>query len=268
MKIFIITLTSILTLFCSQIFAQSAEEKGLEIIEKSIALDNGFVDSTVVGKMILKDKSGNESVRSFKNFIFEELDETLGDKSIVVFTEPRDVKGTSLLTHANIEPKDDDQWLYLPALKRVKRISSSNRTGKFVSSEFSYEDLSTDEPEDYNFLWLEDINCPADPSLQCHVIEATPKNKKSGYSKRVIYIDVSELRYQTVKFHNRRGDLEKELNFKSYQKYLDKFWRADLLEMNNLQTGKSTNITWENYEFQTNLSINDFNPEKLAKMAR
>jgi hypothetical protein len=117
MKIFIITLTSILTLFCSQIFAQSAEEKGLEIIEKSIALDNGFVDSTVVGKMILKDKSGNESVRSFKNFIFEELDETLGDKSIIVFTEPRDVKGTSLLTHANIEPKDDDQWLYLPALK-------------------------------------------------------------------------------------------------------------------------------------------------------
>ena len=157
--------------------------------------------------MILKDKSGNESVRSFKNFIFEELDETLGDKSIIVFSEPRDVKGTSLLTHANIEPKDDDQWLYLPALKRVKRISSSNRTGKFVSSEFSYEDLSTDEPEDYNFVWLEEIACPADSTLQCHVIEATPKNKKSGYSMRVIYIDIDELRYQTVKFHNRRGDL-------------------------------------------------------------
>ena len=71
-----------------------------------------------------------------------------------------------------------------------------------------------------------------------------------------------------MKFHNRRGDLEKELNFNSYQKYLDQFWRADILEMKNLQTGKSTNITWENYEFQTNLSINDFNPEKLAKMAR
>jgi hypothetical protein len=173
-----------------------------------------------------------------------------------------------LLTHANIEPKDDDQWLYLPALKRVKRISSSNRTGKFVSSEFSYEDLSTDEPEDYKFVWLEEIACPADSTLQCHVIEATPKNKKSGYSMRVIYIDIDELRYQTVKFHNRRGDLEKELNFKNYQKYLEKFWRADILEMINLQTGKSTNITWENYEFQTNLSVNDFNPEKLAKMAR
>ena len=65
MKNIIITLTSILTLLCGQVFAQSAEEKGLDIIEKSIALDNGFVDSTVVGKMILKDKSGNESIRSF-----------------------------------------------------------------------------------------------------------------------------------------------------------------------------------------------------------
>ena len=268
MKNITLILTILLTIIFNNAFSQSAEEKGLDIIEKSIALDNGFIDSTVEGKMILKDKSGNESVRSFKNFIFEELDETLGDKSIIVFSEPRDVKGTSLLTHANIEPKDDDQWLYLPALKRVKRISSSNRTGKFVSSEFSYEDLSTDEPEDYNFVWLEEIACPADSTLQCHVIEATPKNKKSGYSMRVIYIDIDELRYQTVKFHNRRGDLEKELNFKNYQKYLEKFWRADILEMINLQTGKSTNITWENYEFQTNLSVNDFNPEKLAKMAR
>ena len=190
MKNITLILTILLTIIFNNAFSQSAEEKGLEIIEKSIALDNGFIDSTVEGKMILKDKSGNESVRSFKNFIFEELDETLGDKSIIVFSEPRDVKGTSLLTHANIEPKDDDQWLYLPALKRVKRISSSNRTGKFVSSEFSYEDLSTDEPEDYNFVWLEEIACPADSTLQCHVIEATPKNKKSGYSMRVIYIDI------------------------------------------------------------------------------
>ena len=153
---YLISTVITLTIWCTSLTAQTNEEKGLEIIEKSIALDNGFIDSTVEGQMVLKDKSGNESVRKFKNLIFEELDDTLGDKSIIVFTEPRDVKGTSLLTHAKIEPQDDDQWLYLPALKRVKRISSSNRTGKFVSSEFSYEDLSTDEPEDYTFTWIED----------------------------------------------------------------------------------------------------------------
>tara|TARA_A100001011_G_scaffold161693_1_gene170059 strand:+ start:1308 stop:2111 length:804 start_codon:yes stop_codon:yes gene_type:complete len=265
---YIISIILTLTLSNTPLFSQTDEEKGLEIIEKSIALDDGFIDSTVEGQMVLKDKSGNESVRKFKNMIFEELDPTLGDKSIIIFTEPRDVKGTSLLTHANIEPQDDDQWLYLPALKRVKRISSSNRTGKFVSSEFSYEDLSTDEPEDFNFTWLEEGTCLIETALTCHLIEATPKNKKSGYSKRLIYVDTEEFRYQSVKFYNRRGDLEKELHFKGYQKYLDKFWRADILEMTNLQTGKSTVIAWENYQFQTDLSLNDFKPEKLAKMAR
>ena len=265
---YLITIILTLTLSNTSLHAQTNEEKGLEIIEKSIALDDGFIDSTVEGQMVLKDKSGNESVRKFKNMIFEELDSTLGDKSIIIFTEPRDVKGTSLLTHANIEPQDDDQWLYLPALKRVKRISSSNRTGKFVSSEFSYEDLSTDEPEDFNFTWLEEGTCLIETALTCHLIEATPKNKKSGYSKRLIYVDTEEFRYQSVKFYNRRGDLEKELHFKGYQKYLDKFWRADILEMTNLQTGKSTVIAWENYQFQTDLSLNDFKPEKLAKMAR
>ena len=265
---YLITIILTLTLSNKSLHAQTNEEKGLEIIEKSIALDDGFIDSTVEGQMVLKDKSGNESVRKFKNMIFEELDSTLGDKSIIIFTEPRDVKGTSLLTHANIEPQDDDQWLYLPALKRVKRISSSNRTGKFVSSEFSYEDLSTDEPEDFNFTWLEEGTCLIETALTCHLIEATPKNKKSGYSKRLIYVDTEEFRYQSVKFYNRRGDLEKELHFKGYQKYLDKFWRADILEMTNLQTGKSTVIAWENYQFQTDLSLNDFKPEKLAKMAR
>mgnify|MGYP005741899669 FL=1 len=102
----IISICLTLIFWCTSSFAQTNEEKGLEIIEKSIALDNGFVDSTVEGQMVLKDKSGNESVRKFKNLIFEELEDTLGDKSIIVFTEPRDVKGTSLLTHANIEPKD------------------------------------------------------------------------------------------------------------------------------------------------------------------
>ena len=265
---YIISIILTLTLSNTPLFSQTDEEKGLVIIEKSIALDDGFIDSTVEGQMVLKDKSGNESVRKFKNMIFEELEPTLGDKSIIIFTEPRDVKGTSLLTHANIEPQDDDQWLYLPALKRVKRISSSNRTGKFVSSEFSYEDLSTDEPEDFNFTWLEEGTCLIETALTCHLIEATPKNKKSGYSKRLIYVDTEEFRYQSVKFYNRRGDLEKELHFKGYQKYLDKFWRADILEMTNLQTGKSTVIAWENYQFQTDLSLNDFKPEKLAKMAR
>ena len=115
-------------IFTSSIFAQTNEEKGLSIVEKSIDLDKGFIDVSSEGVMVLKDKSGNESVREFKNLTFEEPDDNLGNKGIIVFTTPRDIRGTALLTHDNIEPKDDDQWLYLPALKRVKRISSANKS--------------------------------------------------------------------------------------------------------------------------------------------
>ena len=255
-------------IFTSSIFAQTNEEKGLSIVEKSIDLDKGFIDVSSEGVMVLKDKSGNESVREFKNLTFEEPDDNLGNKGIIVFTTPRDIRGTALLTHDNIEPKDDDQWLYLPALKRTKRISSSNRTGKFVSSEFSYEDLTTDEPKDYFFVWMEDTSCPTDVALTCHVIEAKPKNKKSGYSKRLVFIDNEHFRYQKISFFNRRGDLEKELSFLGYQQYLDKFWRADILDMVNVQTGKSTSLQWNNYQFQQGLQLSDFEPEKLKNASR
>ena len=117
----------------------------------------------------------------FRNMTFERPETSVGDLGIIVFSKPRDIRGTALLTHANVEPSDDDQWLYLPAVKRVKRISSSNRTGKFVSSEFSYEDLGSQEVEDYTYKWLRDEPCPTDASLTCHVTESYPKNPKSGY---------------------------------------------------------------------------------------
>ncbi|MEM1297779.1 MAG: outer membrane lipoprotein-sorting protein, partial [Pseudomonadota bacterium] len=192
----------------------------------------------------------------------------LGDLGIIVFSKPRDIRGTALLTHANIEPSDDDQWLYLPAVKRVKRISSSNRTGKFVGSEFSYEDLGSQEVDDYTYLWIRDEPCPTDASLTCHVTESYPKNPKSGYSKRVAWTDTAEYRLQYIEFHNRRGDLEKALTFKGYEQYLGQYWRAGLMEMVNKQTGKATDLVWTNYRFRTGLTEGDFDANRLKSVAR
>ncbi|MEL7154565.1 MAG: outer membrane lipoprotein-sorting protein, partial [Pseudomonadota bacterium] len=125
-------------MFAGDARAQSPEEKGLAIAVEADKRDLGFGDFEADGEMVLKDKGGRESRRVFKNMTLERGDPGLGDLGIVVFSKPRDIRGTALLTHANIEPNDDDQWIFLPAVKRVKRISSSNRTGKFVSSEFSY----------------------------------------------------------------------------------------------------------------------------------
>ena len=249
-------------------FAQSAEKKGLDIAIEADKRDLGWTDQTAKGLMILRDSRGNETRREFKTLNLEDTDPKFGDKAIIVFQSPRDIRGTALLTHSKVEPADDDQWLYLPAIKRVKRISSSNRTGKFVSSEFSFEDLGSQEVEDYTYKWLRDEACPTDTSLQCFVTESYPKNARSGYSKRVSWTDQSEYRLMQVDFYNRRGDLEKTLTFTGYNEYAGQYWRADLLRMVNKQTGKQTDLTWEDYKFKGGLSESQFRSQVLPRAAR
>ncbi|MFK7941526.1 MAG: outer membrane lipoprotein-sorting protein, partial [Paracoccaceae bacterium] len=248
--------------------AETPQQKGLAIAVETDRRDLGWADFEADGEMVLKDKGGRESRRVFRNLTQERADPGLGDLGIIVFSKPRDIRGTALLTHANIEPSDDDQWLYLPAVKRVKRISSSNRTGKFVGSEFSYEDLGSQEVNDYTYLWIRDEPCPTDPGLTCHVTESYPKNAKSGYSKRVAWTDTAEYRLQYIEFHNRRGDLEKALTFTGYQQYLGKYWRAGRMEMVNKQTGKKTDLVWTNYQFRTGLTEGDFDANRLKSVAR
>ncbi|MEM9060940.1 MAG: outer membrane lipoprotein-sorting protein [Pseudomonadota bacterium] len=255
-------------MFTSDARAQTPEEKGLAIAVEADKRDLGFGDFTANGEMVLKDKSGRESRRVFENMTLERAQSDLGDMGIIVFSKPRDIRGTALLTHANIEPKDDDQWIFLPAVKRVKRISSSNRTGKFVSSEFSYEDLGSQEVDDYTYMWLRDEPCPTDPSLTCFVTESYPKNAKSGYSKRVSWTDTQEYRLMKVDFYNRRGDFEKSLEFTGYNQYLGQYWRADKMAMKNHQTGKATDLLWNNYDFRTGLGEGDFNSQRLKSVSR
>lgn len=248
--------------------AETPEARGLAIAQEADRRDLGFGDYTVEGEMALRDKSGRESRRKFESMVLERPDPGLGDLGIIIFSRPRDIRGTALLTHANIEPKDDDQWLFLPAVKRVKRISSSNRTGKFVSSEFSYEDLGSQEVADYGHKWLRDEPCPTDAALNCFVVETVPKNPKSGYSSRVTWIDAKEYRAQRIEFYNRRGDHEKTLTFEGYHQYLGKYWRADLMRMVNVQTGKQTDLIWSDYRFHAGLKESDFNAQRLPQMAR
>ena len=107
-----------------------------------------------------------------------------------------------------------------------------------------------------------------DASLTCAAVESRPKNKKSGYSRRISFIDLAEYRVHRIDFYNRRGDLEKSLVFSDYRQYLDAYWRAHVMTMNNSQTGKSTTLTWDEYSFANGLGARDFTPQGLAKASR
>ena len=154
--------------------SDSAKEAGLKIVTEARERQKGFGNLTASLNMILRNKRGQESKREVRLKIIEV--EGDGDRTLFVFDRPRDVKGTAFLVHAH-KDEPDEQWLYLPALKRVKRISSSNRSGSFMGSEFSYEDLGAAEVEKYTYRFLRDEPCG---DLECSVIERIPVDEDSG----------------------------------------------------------------------------------------
>ena len=212
--------------------------------------------------MILKNASGQTSTRELRLNTLEVPDEGDGDKILSVIESPPDVRGTALLTYTHVN-EPDDQWLYLPALKRVKRISSANKSGPFLGSEFAYEDLASQEVAKYTHRYLRDEPCG--DGLQCFVIERVPVYKDSGYTRQLTWIDHDEYRFWKVVFYDRKNDLLKTLTFSDYQQYLDQYWRALILDMHNHQTGKSTRLSYTDLQFRVGLTEADFTRNALRR---
>ena len=240
---------------------ESPEEKGLRIAREASARNDGFKDFTAEMTMVIRDRHGRESVRQMRFKVLEVPED--GDKSLFVFDRPADVRGTALLTHAHINAQDD-QWLYLPALKRVKRINAAKRSGSFMGSEFSYEDMSSLEVEEYTYKYLRDEPCGA---LDCTVIEQTPLDGNSGYSRKLVWQDTVELRTWKMELYDRKGSHLKTLTLADYRQFLDRFWRAGEQTMVNHLTGASTVLEWTSFQFQTDLADSEFTRTALQTRA-
>lgn len=242
--------------------AETPEEKGRAIAEEADRRDLGFEDSYSELKMVLTNKQGQSSTRELRIQTLEVPAREEGDKSLIVFDHPRDIEGTAFLSFTKIlEP--DDQWLYLPALKRVKRISSANKSGPFVGSEFAYEDMLSQEVDKYDYRWLRDEPCG---ELTCFVVERYPLYENSGYARQIAWVDQQEYRVQRVDYYDRKDALLKTLVLSNYNQYLGQYWRAHDWYMENHQTGKTTRLTFGNWEFRIGLNDNDFDPNRLERL--
>jgi hypothetical protein len=252
----------VLVLYCTPltIQAQTAEERGLELARQADTRDRGYGDFTASLRMELISRHGDKTVRKMRGKFLEVADD--GDKSLLIFDNPRDVKGTAMLTHSH-KDAPDDQWLYLPALHRVKRISSTGKAGSFMGSEFSYEDLGSPELEKFTFKWLrqEKYN-----GMDCDVLERIPTDKDSGYTREEVWLDRDEMRYWKVVYYDRKKTLLKTLVSSDFNKYKGKFWRAGKMHMTNHQSGKQTILYWEDYAFDVGLKDRDFQKNVLKRI--
>lgn len=211
-------------------------------------------------EMVLRNAAGAESRRALRVQTLEV--EGDGDKSLTLFDEPADVRGTAFLsfTHAR-EP--DDQWLYLPALRRVKRIASANKSGPFMGSEFAYEDLSSYEVAKYGYRYLEATHVGDRPAW---LIERRPAYENSGYSRQRVWIDQGMLQPVKVVYYDRKDSLLKTLVSSDFKQYLSRYWRPHRLQMVNHQSGRETDLVWRDYVFGGDLNERDFEPNALKRL--
>ena len=254
-------LTATVILVHSYVYATTTtpEEKGLNIVIEADKRDSGYGDSRADLNMILRTKNGRQTTRIMRNKILEQAGD--GDKSLIIFDNPQDVRGSAFLSFTH-KRGNDDQWLYLPALKRVKRIASSNKSGPFMGSEFSYEDISSQEVEKYTYRFLGNEILDGQDHF---VIERYPLDPKSGYSKQKLWLDIHELRTIKVESYDRKQAKLKTLILTDYQLHLNKFWRANSWLMVNHITGKSTELQFSNWRFKNGYTDQDFTKNSLAR---
>lgn len=239
-------------------------KRGYEIASDVDARDSGFGDYRVQGKMTITRPGGATAERGFEMNTLEYIGS--GDRRLVVFQTPRDLAGFVSLTFNN-PGAPDDQWIYLPAVKRVKRLASRDKTGSFGGSEFSYEDIATWELSNYTYEYIREEPCGEKPHA-CHVLANIPKYQYSGYSKLVETVDPEIGQPRQIIYFDKAGNEFKRLEFFDYKQYEGKFWRPDRIVMTNSRDQSVSEITWSDYKFKTGLKASDMTDSRMAYWSR
>lgn len=252
------TAAALVFLCASGMIGQAAQEAS-SIMSKSREMRKGLTNSVTNVSMSIE--SGEKTVtREMRQFILEVTGD--GNRTINVFSEPADVSGVSVLTHSSLNG-DDKQWLFLPSVGRVKRISSSNRSGAFVGSDFAYEDLASFEVEKYSY---ESVERTDRAGRDVFAVTYRPEYSGSGYRRIRAFIDTRHFQPVEIQYFNRRGEHFKTLALSQYKAYGNgRIWRPHRLVMSNHRNGSVTSIDFS--DFRANgTAANNFNSNQFQKV--
>lgn len=254
LKLIITTVFPVFFMFQANISeAQTAAEIADKVYTRP-APDDGESDMT----MTLINSKGKKRVRSLHQF-FKSYGDT--EKKVMFFKAPADVKNTSFLNFSYDEAgKDDDQWLYLPALKKVKRISSSSKDNNFMGSDFTYEDMENKDPKDFNHTLVkeETIN-----GQECYVLEITPKEENS-YSKQIAWVMKDKWIPAKMEFYDEDEELLKILEITEHEE-IGGYWIVVSQTMTNVQKNHSTVIKLSDIKMNIDLGDGKFSQRAMKK---
>jgi outer membrane lipoprotein-sorting protein len=253
-KLFIATLLSMLFIIPAM---SQYDMTALEVVEAAYNRPTGE-DMTADLEMILINRQGDRRVREIKQY-----GKDFGDieKTIMFFLTPADVRNTSFMNWSYIDGRDDDQWIYLPALRRVRRISGDSKSDYFMGSDFTYDDLGDRHPHDdeHSILRMEEID-----GVESYVIESIPKEKDYMYSRTVTWIAKDKWIALKREFYDDRGEYLKTLRVKKYDE-IQGYWTVLHSEMENEQRQHRTVMQFKNVEYDTGVSDNMFTERIMTR---
>ncbi len=243
--------------FTSTAFAQS-KLTAREIVDKAYNLPTGD-DMTSNLTMTLINKNGDERVRKIKQF---SRDFGKVEKKIMFFISPADVRNTSFMDWSYDDPgKSDDMWIYLPALKKVKRISSDSKSDYFMGSDFTYDDLGDRKVDDDTHKLLKEETIDG---VKYYVIESTPKDPDYMYSKTITWIREDNFVGLKKEFYDEDGELLKVLHIKKVEN-IGGFLTRTQSEMDNVQKNHKTIIKLENVKYNTGIPASKFSERMMMR---
>lgn len=237
----------------------------LQIMKQVDARDDG--DNKISDmEMTLIDKNGKKRTRKIRAFNKDKGEDTL---RLMFFIEPADVEDTAFLTYDYDQAeKDDDQWIYLPALRKTKRIATSNKSGSFMGSDFTYSDMTKRDLDDYDYTLLKEVKVR---DANAWLIQAVPRTKevidRTGYTKSVLYVRKDNFVVIRGVHWVKKGNRLKYMDVKKLT-MIDGIWVATEIHMTTKQ-GKSTRhrtiMTFKNVKFNQGLEEDFFTIRRMEK---
>ena len=261
-----VTVGLLIAVLCLPALAAGADDpKARAIMEKVDARDDGD-RQTADMQMTLIDKNGNQRKRSIHSFSKDMGEDTY---RLMFFIEPADVRDTGFLTYDYDDPnRDDDQWLYLPALRKTKRIASSDKSGSFMGSDLSYADMTSRNLDDYDFTLKKEMEVKGHPVW---LIESIPRNKKvikeTGYTKSLLF--VRQDNYYVIRGIHwvKDGGYLKYIDTRTLEQ-IDGVWVGTEMHITKKKGKKmahKTELYWRNVRFNQDLADDLFTIRRLEK---
>jgi hypothetical protein len=228
-----ILLISVLVLFSIQPTVAQNSDRASEIFEEVDLRRSKITYEKTDMQMVIYSSKGSTRNRAISSFSYNNGDE---EKSLLVFEEPANVNGTGFLTLS--DGSNEVQKLYLPALGRIQTITASQKADRFMGSDFTYEDLGDQKPDDYSFELIEENENTA-------VLKAI-KKENSQYAYIMFYIDLERYSLEKAEYFNDNDEMIKRLEAEDFTNVDSNIWRANKMTMYDLKADRKTELIWSN----------------------